>query len=134
MLLLSKDNIQFKLNADVSTINKKPISEKEGRGDGFHWKDYFYEDVSLKALIGDDNSTRIIRISTTSDNYNTPRNIKVGDSLKNLQERYPENLTKALSDEDCYVYVPQSIGVNRMYFYLENDKIKKIVIENGIDG
>ena len=134
LLLLSKDNIQFKLNADVSTINKKPISEKEGRGDGFHWKDYFYEDVSLKALIGDDNSTRIIRISTTSDNYNTPRNIKVGDSLKNLQERYPENLTKALSDEDCYVYVPQSIGVNRMYFYLENDKIKKIVIENGIDG
>ena len=134
LLLLSDDSIQFKLNADVSTIDKEPISEKEGRGDGFHWKDYSYEDVSVRALIGDDNSTRIIHISTTSNNYKTPREIKVGDSLEKLQEKYPEDLTKGLSDEVCYVYVPQSIGVNRIYFYLENDIITKIVVENGIDG
>lgn len=134
LLLLSDDSIQFKLNADVSTIDKEPISEKEGRGDGFYWKDYSYEDVSVRALIGDDNSTRIIHISTTSNNYKTPREIKVGDSLEKLQEKYPEDLTKGLSDEVCYVYVPQSIGVNRVYFYLENDIITKIVVENGIDG
>jgi len=134
LLLLSDDSIQFKLNADVSTIDKEPISEKEGRGDGFYWKDYSYEDVSVRALIGDDNSTRIIHISTTSNNYKTPREIKVGDSLEKLQEKYPEDLTKGLSDEVCYVYVPQSIGVNRIYFYLENDIITKIVVENGIDG
>lgn len=134
LLLLSEDNIQFKLNADVSTIDKEPISEKEGRGDGFHWKDYSYEDVSVRALIGDDNSTQITHISTTSNNYRTPRDIKVGDSLKQLQQKYPEDLSKALSDEVCYVYVPQSIGVNRIYFYLENDIITKIVVENGIDG
>ena len=134
LLLLSDDSIQFKLNADVSTIDKEPISEKEGRGDGFYWKDYSYEDVSVRALIGDDNSTRIIHISTTSNNYKTPREIKVGDSLEKLQEKYPEDLTKGLSDEVCYIYVPQSIGVNRIYFYLENDIITKIVVENGIDG
>ncbi len=134
LLLLSKDNIQFKLNADVSTIDKEPISEQEGRGDGFRWIDYSYEDVLVTALIGDDNSTRIINISTTSNNYKTPRNIKVGDTLQKLQENYPEDLTKALSDEVCYVYVPQSIGVNRIYFYLEKNIITKIVIENGIDG
>ena len=134
LLLLSDDSIQFKLNADVSTIDKEPISEKEGRGDGFHWKDYSYEDVSVRALIGDDNSTQITHISTTSNNYRTPRDVKVGDSLKKLQQKYPEDLSKALSDEVCYVYVPQSIGVNRIYFYLENDIITKIVVENGIDG
>ena len=134
LLLLSDDSIQFKLNADVSTIDKEPISEQEGRGDGFRWIDYSYEDVSVRALIGDDNSTRIIHISTTSNNYKTPREIKVGDSLEKLQEKYPEDLTKGLSDEVCYVYVPQSIGVNRIYFYLENDIITKIVVENGIDG
>ena len=134
LLLLSDDSLQFKLNADVSTIDKEPISKKEGRGDGFYWKDYSYEDVSVRALIGDDNSTRIIHISTTSNNYKTPRDIKVGDSLEKLQQKYPEDLTKGLSDEVCYVYVPQSIGVNRIYFYLENDIITKIVVENGIDG
>ena len=54
--------------------------------------------------------------------------------MKKLQQKYPEDLSKALSDEVCYVYVPQSIGVNRIYFYLENDIITKIVVENGIDG
>lgn len=134
LLLLSEDTMQVKLNADISTISKEPISEKEGRGDGFHWKEYSYGDIVVKALVGDDNSTRIIHISTTSNNYKTPREIKVGDSLEKLQEKYPEDLTKGLSDEVCYVYVPQSIGVNRIYFYLENDIITKIVVENGIDG
>ncbi len=132
LLLLSEDSIQ--LNADVSTIDKEPISVKEGRGDGFNWNDYLYEDVSVRALIGDDKSTRIIRISTTSNNYKTPRDIKVGDGLEKLLKKYPEDLSKALSDKECYIYVPQSIGVNRIYFYLEKDIITKIVIENSIDG
>ncbi len=134
LLLLAKDNIQFKLNADVSTIDKEPIIEKQGRGDGFRWKDYSYEDVSVRALIGDDNLTQIIRITTTSNNYKTPRDIKVGDSLQKLQEKYPKDLTKTLSDGICYEYMPEGIGVNRIYFYIENDIVTKIVIENGIDG
>ncbi len=134
LLLLSEDNIRFKLNADVSTIDKEPISENEGRGDGFHWKEYSYGDIFVKALVGDDNSTQIIRISTTSDNYKTPRDIKVGDGLEKLIEKYPKDLTKTLSDEVCYVYEPQIIGFNRIFFYLENDIITKIVLENGIDG
>jgi len=134
LLLLSDDNVRFKLNADISTIDKEPISGKEGRGDGFNWRDYSYEDVLVKALIGNDNSTQIIRISTASNKYKTPRDIKVGDSLKKLQEKYPKDLTKGLFNEACYVYVPQGIGVNRISFYLENDIITMIVIENGIDG
>ncbi len=131
LLLLSEDNIEFKLNAEISTIDKEPISEKEGRGDGFRWKDYSYEDISVRALIGDDNLTQIIHISTTSKNYKTPRDIKVGDTLQKLKEKYPEDLT---TDGICYEYMLKGIGINRIYFYIENDIITKIVIENGIDA
>ncbi len=134
LLLLSEDNTLIKLNSDILTISKGPVSEKEEKSDGFRWKECSYGDFFVRALIRDDNSTQIIRISTTSNNYKTPRDIKVGDSLKKLQEKYPKDLTKALSDEMCYVYLPYGIGVNRIYFYIENDIIKKIVIENGIDG
>lgn len=134
LLLLSKDGNKFKLNADMSTIIDTPISENEGRGDGFHWKEYTYEDIFVKALIGDDDTTGIILISTTSSNYKTPREISVGDSLQKLQEKYPSDLVKANSDEIYYIYEPQDVGFNRIYFYIENDVITKIALENGIDG
>lgn len=134
LLLLSEDNMQIRLNADISTISKEPISKNEGQGDGFHWKEYSYGDIFVKALIGDSNSTNIIYVSTTSNKYKTPRDIKVGDTLQKLKEKYPEDLNKTLSDQICYEYAPQSIGFNRMYFYINNDTITKIVLENGIDG
>lgn len=134
LLLQSEDGMKFKLNADMSTISKEPISEIEGRGDGFHWKEYTYEDIFVKALIEDNNTTGIILISTTSNNYRTPRDIKVGDTLQDLQEKYKDELTKANSDETYYIYKPQDVGFNRIYFYIENDIITEIKLENGIDG
>ena len=82
-LFLMSDDVTFRLNTGISTIAKQPVSETEGSGDGFHWKEYSYDDVFVKALLGDDNSTQIIRISTTSGKYKTPRDISVGDSVKN---------------------------------------------------
>lgn len=134
LLMLSDDGMKFKLNADMSTIGKESIGEIEGSGDGFHWKEYTYEDIFVKALLTDGNSTNIILISTTSNNYKTPRDIKVGDSLKKLQEKYKDELTKANSDETYYIYEPEVVGFNRIYFYIENDIITKITLENGIDG
>lgn len=134
LVLKSNDGMNFKLNADMSTISKEPISELEGRGDGFHWKEYTYEDIFVKALIVENNSTNIILISTDSNKYKTPRGVKVGDSLPKLQETYSDDLSKANSDEICYVYEPQEVGFNRIYFYIENDIITKIMLENGIDG
>ena len=134
LLLKSDDGMKFKLNADMSTIGKEAISEIEGSGDGFRWKEYAYEDIFVKALLLDGDATNIISISTTSNNYKTPRDIKVGDSLQKLQEEYQEDLTKANSDEILYVYEPQNVGFNRIYFYIENDTITKITLENGIDG
>ena len=68
------------------------------------------------------------------DEYKTPRDIKVWDSLQILKEKYPEDLTKANSDKVCYVYEPQGVGFKRIYFYIENDIITKINLEDGIDG
>ena len=134
LMLLSEDGMKFKLNADMSTISQVPISEIEDRGDGFHWKEYTYEDIFVKALIGDDTTTGIILISTTSNNYKTPRGIKVGDTLQDLHEKYKDELAKANSDETYYIYEPQDVGFNRIYFYIENDTIIKISLDNGIDG
>ena len=50
------------------------------------------------------------------------------------KEEYQQDLTKANSDEILYVYEPQNVGFNRIYFYIENDTITKITLENGIDG
>ncbi len=134
LVLLSSENTEYKLNSDISMINKEPVSINEGRGDGFHWIEHSYGDIDVKALIADDETTNIILISTSSSEYKTPRGIKAGDSLQKLQETYTEDLRKALSDDVCYVYEPPMLGFNRIYFYCTNDIISKIVIENGIDG
>ena len=113
------------------------INVKEDSGDGFQWKDYLYDDAVITALITDDNTESIIKITTTSDNYKTPRGIKVGDNLELLKELYKDNLVKGLTDsnETYYIYDSEDdIGFNRIYFYLENDNISKIEVINGIDG
>lgn len=134
---LINDEIKVLLNFEMPVFNKEPINESEGRGDGFHWKDYMYDDIEIHALIGDDGIERCNRVITKSKNYKTPRGIKVGDSLQELQEKYPEDLEKALTDPwyNIYIYHPEDeIGFNRIFFSLENDIITEIKLENGIDG
>lgn len=131
--LITEDNKKVILNEDIKLFDKEVISEEEGRGDGFHWKDYVYDDIEIHALIGDDGIERCNRIITTSQNYKTPREIKVGDSLEELIKLYPE----ASKDpwNNIYIYDPaDEIGFNRIFFTLENDIIKEIKLENGIDG
>ena len=134
---LLADGFTINLNSDISTLNMEAINVKEDSGDGFQWKDYLYEDAVITALITDDNTESIIKITTTSDNYKTPRGIKVGDNLELLKELYKDNLVKGLTDsnETYYIYDSEDdIGFNRIYFYLENDNISKIEVINGIDG
>ena len=52
--------MKFKLNADMSIIGKEAISKIEGSGDGFHWKEYTYEDIFVKALMGDNKLKMIL--------------------------------------------------------------------------
>lgn len=135
---LVNDEMRVVLNAEMTEFNKEPIEVKEERMDGFHWKDYKYDDIEIRANLNDENNrTMITKILTSSDKYKTLRGIKVGDNLELLKELYPDDLIKALTnpDENVYIYEPQDdLGFNRIYFYLENDVITEIKIENGIDG
>lgn len=131
--LITEDNKKVILNEDIKLFDKEAISEEEGRGDGFHWKDYVYDDIEIHALISDDGIERCNRIITTSQNYKTPRGIKVGDSLEELIKLYPETLKDSWNN--VYIYDPEDeIGFNRIFFTLKNDVIIEIKLENGIDG
>ena len=50
--------------------------------------------------------------------------------MQELQEKYPEDLEKALTDPwyNIYIYHPEDeIGFNRIFFSLENDIITKAI-------
>ena len=136
---LFNDEMKVLLNSKLLVFSKEPIEVKEERMDGFHWKDYKYDDIEIRSSLGDDSgeNTMITKITTASNSYKTTRGIKVEDNLELLKELYPDDLIKALTnpDENVYIYAPQDdLGFNRIYFYLENDVITEIKIENGIDG
>lgn len=133
--LISQNEI-FELNSDISNINLEPVKVEYGSGDGFKWTNNYYADIEIKALYSDDNTTSIIKISTKSSLYETPKGIKVGDVVEKLVNAYREDLLHPeYVDKEYYVYDPENdIGFNRIYFCIENDVINEIIIENGIDG
>lgn len=133
---LASKNTIIELNSDMSKLQMQPTSVEQGSGDGFRWTNNKYEDVEIKALISDDNKSIINKISTESTAYETSRGIKVGDSVVKLKDIYKENLTYSESVErKYYMYDPDNdIGFKRIYFYVENNVINKIIIEDGIDG
>ena len=126
----------IELNLDIKKLNMQPVSVEYGSGDGFKWTENKYEDVLIKALISDNNKEIINRITTTSSNYETVRGIKVGDSVSKLTNTYKDNLEYSESTEKSYyIYDPENdIGFKRIFFYVDNDIINEIVIEDGIDG
>ena len=136
--LITDDYKKVILMENIKVFNKEPISEKEDRGDGFHWIDYTYDDIEVRAMFdGEDIEQYVNKIVTTSSNYKTPRNIKVGDSLLKLQEVYSEYLNNSSINSEKSLYIfdnEDEPGFYRIFFELENDIITKITIENGIDG
>lgn len=133
--LISEDTI-IELNSDLLKLQMKPIRVENGSGDGFKWTDKKYDNIEIKALISEDNRSIINKISTESDAYETSRGIKVGDNTRKLKDLYKEYLAYSESVErKYYIYDPENdIGFKRIYFYVDNDIINKIIIEDGIDG
>lgn len=126
------------IGAELTTFEKEAISQKEDRGDGFHWIDYTYDDIEVKAMFdGEDIKQYIHAMETKSSDYETTRKIKVGDTLETLKAAYPEDLNQNEwnTEETEYVYYsPGKYGFNRIFFFLKDNVITRIRIENGIDG
>ena len=136
--LITDDDKKVILMENIKLFNKEPISEQENRSDGFHWIDYTYDDIEVRAMFDEGDIEQYVnKIVTTSPNYKTPRNIKVGDSLLKLKEVYPKYLENDSNNSEKSLYVfdnEDEPGFYRIFFELENDIITKIIIENGIDG
>ncbi len=126
------------LNADISRFKKEPIKVKDGSGDGFRWSEYEYYDITVKALKSDDtDKTNIIKITTSSPEYETSRGIKVGDNIELLKALYDEYLyyQENTDNGNYYLYDPEDdLGFKKIRFYVENEIIKTIELEDTIDG
>ncbi|MBQ9314778.1 MAG: hypothetical protein IJ220_07320 [Clostridia bacterium] len=100
--------------------------------------DIVYNDIQIRVVKNtDDGSQPILEIVTTSNNYETPREIKVGDDVETLRGTYPEYIEKHYHDEwgDYYLFDQENdIGFCKIMFYTENDVITKILVFDGIDG
>ena len=128
--LTDLDGNKVQLNASVKTINKELIASKYNSTDGFHIREYAYDDLqvwgSLDSYVDD---YYILAIETTSPNYKTKRGISVGDSLEKLKEAYPDNLEK-VPDVNEIVWCYQYSDFISITFNITDGKISKITIEN----
>ncbi len=135
---LCSGDLRIALNGDIAHLKKEPIKVKDGSGDGFSWREYEYYDISVKALKSDDSDiTNIIKITTSSPDYKTSNGIKVGDSVEVLKELYKEHLfyQKNTDSGNYYLYDPENdIGFKKIRFYIEDETIKTIELEDCIDG
>lgn len=128
--LTDLDGNKVQLNASVKTINKELIASKYNSTDGFHIREYAYDDLqvwgSLDSYVDD---YYILAIETTSPNYKTKRGISVGDSLEKLKEAYPDKLEK-VPDVNESVWCYQYSDFISITFNITDGKISKITIEN----
>lgn len=136
-VLHSKD-FDIALNGDITHLKKEPIKVKDGVGDGFRWSEYEYYDITVKALKTDEAGiTNIIKITTSSPEYETSKGIRVGDSAERLKELYNEYLyyQENADTGDNYLYDPEDdLGFKKIRFYVEDEVIKTIELEDTIDG
>jgi hypothetical protein len=103
---------------------------------GFTEKQYEFSGLSIKTI--DTTKSKdfyIFSIEITDPKYSTVRNIKVGDSLENLKEAYPEgNLLggEGTEKEDDFLYLPVNY-VDGMKFHIKDKKIESIIMYKLLD-
>ncbi len=135
---LISGNSKLVLGKEITDFPKVPVSTTENRGDGYVWDDIVYDDIKIRVVKNtDDGSHPILEMETTSNNYETPRGIKVGDDAEALKEAYLGYIEKDHHGDwgDYYIFNPEDeFGFFKIMFYTENDVITKISVFNGIDG
>ncbi len=129
------NNTEVILKDDITNFKKEPVKSKFSKGDGYMWRTYTYDDITVTAFleifVG---KYYISEIETTSPNYKTPKGIGVGDKLEKLQEAYTSDLSM-VNTEDAqnivYQYKEPSnsdegiLGAE-INFYIKDGEITKI--------
>jgi len=83
--------------------------------------------------IKDENNGLITEISTSNPAYQTYRGACVGMSSADVLALYPEAVP-AKADQTGYCFTDEGIGFKRIFFWVKDDVLTSIVIEDGIDG
>lgn len=132
--LIGQSSEKAILNDNISNFNKEVIKSEFDNGDGYMWRTYTYDDITITALLDYYNGNYYInKIETTSPDYKTIKGISVGDSLEKLQNTYIEDLTRVPDEVNniTYVYkepladVDGALG-SEIDFYIKDGKIEKI--------
>lgn len=133
--LIDTNNIKVILKDDITNFKKEPVKSEFDKGDGYMWRTYTYDDITVTALLNTFVGKYYInKIETTSPNYKTPKGIGVGDKLEKLQGTYISDLSRINTEEIqniVYQYKEPSksddnlLGAE-MNFYIKNGKITKI--------
>lgn len=135
---LINNDIILNIGSEIKDFPKEPISTTEDSGDGYVWDDIAYDDIQIRIVKNtEDNKYPILEMTTTSNNYETPRGIKVGDNVEALKEAYSKYLTYEYHDElgNYYIFDPEDdIGFRKIKFCIANNVITKIIVYDGIDG
>ena len=133
--LIDANNVKVILKDDITNFKKEPVKSEFDKGDGYMWRTYTYDDITVTALLNTFvGKYYISEIETTSPNYKTPKGIGVGDKLEKLQETYISDLSRVNTEEVqniVYKYKETSnsddsvLGAE-MNFYIKDGKITKI--------
>lgn len=133
--LIGQSSEKAILNDNISNFNKEVIKSEFDNGDGYMWRTYTYDDITITALLNTFVGKYYInKIETTSPNYKTPKGIGVGDKLEKLQGTYISDLSRINTEEIqniVYQYKEPSksddnlLGAE-MNFYIKDGKITKI--------
>lgn len=133
--LIDTNNIKVILKDDITNFKKEPVKSEFDKGDGYMWRTYTYDDITVTALLNTFVGKYYInKIETTSSNYKTPKGIGVGDKLEKLQGTYISDLSRINTEEIqniVYQYKEPSksddnlLGAE-MNFYIKDGKITKI--------
>lgn len=133
--LIDTNNIKVILKDDITNFKKEPVKSEFDKGDGYMWRTYTYDDITVTALLNTFVGKYYInKIETTSSNYKTPKGIGVGDKLEKLQEAYISDLSRVITGEVqniVYQYKEPSKSDDNLLgaeinFYIKDGEITKI--------
>lgn len=120
-LQLGKIKLDMSYEELLKAMKQKPEKEVMEEYEGLEAKTLFFTDNTQILIVGN----VVYSINVTSPEYQTPRGLKTGDSVKRLKELYGEPANK--EDESHWGYTYD--GYELFTVVIEDDKVVEIQID-----
>ncbi len=122
---------------DIEEILGKPISEiiRELKGDGFTGsfiKELTYKEMELALFSGSGETYWVMEMNIHSEEFQTFRGVKIGDSLDKLKKTYPAAVIMGGgTDQNNGIYIMSS-ELNEIIFKVKDGRITNIHLLHNI--